>query len=287
MIVAEAPGSTQDIVARLMAPEMSKVLGTPIVVENKPGASSIIAFEYVANQSPPDGYTILVATVQTLAITASTVKNLRFDPLKELPPFIGLSEGRFVLGSSSTMPWKTFDEMITYSRANPGKLNYGAVNPLGQIYVELPLQSRGLTALHVPYSNGGNFIQAMLSGEVHVSVIPEALALSFGDKYRVLVITGEARSPNYPGVPTFGEIGHPQLRGFTFSLNARTGTPRAVIDKLNAAASQTLRQPEIKANFTKRQWDIVEQTPEVAAKALVEQATFLSEIAKKAGIEPQ
>ena len=103
-IVPNTPGTVSDLAGRIMVPEMARILGQPIIVENKAGAGQVLGLEYVAKQLPPDGYNIAVVSVSTMAIMPVTVKELRFDPLKDLPPFIGLVEGRYLLGSSSTLP---------------------------------------------------------------------------------------------------------------------------------------------------------------------------------------
>lgn len=121
-IVPNTPGSSTDFPARIISPAMSKLLGQPIIVENKPGAAQLLGYEYVAKQVPADGYTIAVVTVPALVTLPLTVKNLRFDPLKDLRPIIGLVEQRFLLASSSQESWNTFREMVGYAKANPGKL---------------------------------------------------------------------------------------------------------------------------------------------------------------------
>lgn len=286
-IVANTPGTLPDLVSRVMGPEMSKVLGQPVIVENKPGAQQLIGYEYVARQAPADGYTIVAISIASLASLPLTVKDLRFDPLKDLPPFMGLAEARYTFGLASQLPWKTFKELMAHAKANPGKLNYGASSPLSKLTMEAFLRDVGINVVHIPYSSTGAFLQAITSGDVHMVFLTEGSVISLGDKFRVLAVTGLQRTAAFPDVPTFAELGHSQIRSVGWSLNVRNGTPKAAIDKLYAAASQALKETEVRAVFAKMRLGIVAQPSDVAVKQLAEEAKRYAEVAKKAGIQPQ
>lgn len=286
-IVPNSPGTQLDLVARIMAPEMAKLIGQPIVVDNRPGAGQVIGFEYVAKQAAADGYTVVVVNVETLAILPVTVKDLRFNPLQDLPPVIGLAEGRYIFGLSSKLPWGTFNELISFAKANPGKLNYGSSSSLGRLLTEGLIRDLGVKVTHVPYSAAGPGYQALLAGEVHMSFIGEAPAVSFGEKLRVLAVTGEQRRSTFRDAPTFAELGHPQVPGISFSLNSPAGVPKAAFDKLYATASRALQQPETRAQFAKIQLEIIERTPEAAAKKLAAIGKQFSDIANKIGFRPE
>jgi tripartite-type tricarboxylate transporter receptor subunit TctC len=286
-IVPNTPGTIPDIVARLIGPEVSKNLAQPVVIENKPGAGQIVGYEYVAKQVPADGYTVLTANGLDLAGLPITAKDLRFDPLKDLTPVIGLVEGRFFLSSSSEFPWKTFAEFVSYARANPGKLNYGTSSTIPRVQMEALIRELGLNIVHIPYSGGGPAVQGLVAGQVQLGFLAESQVNSLGGKIRTLAVTGDARSKNFPDVPTFRELGYPQLRGVSMLLNVPAGTPKAAIDKLHAAASKALQQADVRARFEKAGFDVVEQSPEAAAKSLVEASRFFAEVARKAGIQPE
>lgn len=281
IIVPNTPGSTQDILPRIMTAEMSSALGQTIIVENKPGADSRIGYEYVAKEVPADGYTIASVNVTGLASLPFTTKDLRFDPLKDLPPIVGLAESRFALVSSINEPWKTFDELVAYAKANPGKLNYGASVPIVQLPMEELIRNLGLNIVHVPYPASALFVQALVGGEVQMGIVPEGYSTSLRDKLRTLALTGPRRREPFMDVPTFAELGFPQIPGTSFSLNVRAGTPKAVIDKLYAAASKALQNPAVKAQFEKAQLEIVNESPEHAANSLSAQGRFFAEITKK------
>jgi len=283
-IVPNTAGSTQDSVARTMGVEMSKLLGQPIVVENKPGADSTIGYEFVARHAPADGYTVASVNVTGLASLPATSKDLRFDPLNDLPPIIGVGESRFVLASASLLPWKTFQGLVDYAKSNPGKLNFGASVPIVRLPMEVIIREHKLDIAHIPYSSSAPYVQALIVGEIHMGIIPEGLAIAQGDKLRVLAVTGERRRPPYLDVPTFAELGLPQIHGTAFSLNVRAGTPKTVIDKLYATAKQALEQPEMKASLAKMQLEASGESPEASAANLAAQAKFFAEIAKKIGM---
>lgn len=282
-VVANTPGSPPDLVARILAPDMSKVLGQPVIVENKPGAGQRIGLEYVAKQVPADGHTIASVVVPTLAILPLTVKELRFDPLKDLLPFIEFAEGKLVLGSSSRLPWKNFQELVSYAKQNPGKLNYGASGQNVRLPVESLIQKFGIDIRYVPYNAATPYYQALVAADVQLGLLAESTAVSFGEKFRVLGVTGERRSATLPDVPTFAELGHP-LPGLTYSVNAPAGVPRPAVAKLYASASHALKQPGVRNALEKQQLEIVDRPPEVAVKHLAEVGKFLAEVAKKVGI---
>jgi tripartite-type tricarboxylate transporter receptor subunit TctC len=285
-IVPNTPGVIVDIVARVMAAEMTKTLGQPMVVENKPGGNYVVGFDYVAKQAPADGYTVASVLVPSLAILPVTAKGISFDPLKDLPPVIGLVEGKYVFGSAATQPWKTLAELQAAAKVAPGKLNFGESSPPVYLLAELLLSNLGVQATHIPYSSGGAYLQALIASEVQMGFVGEGSAIGFGEKYRVLAVTGAQRSPAYPQVPTFRELGH-TIPGLSLSLNARAGTPKNVTDRLYASAAKALQSPEVRAQFTKMQLEILNQPGDAAAKALADEARMYSEVAAKIGFKPQ
>ena len=240
LVVPNTAGSPPDIVARIIGPPMSKVLGQAIIVEPKPGANTIIGHEYVA-KAAPDGYNFAIVSVSGLALLPITVANLRFDALADLPPFIGLVESKYAFISSTKTPWNSVAELVANARANPGKLNYGASAPSVRLPVEILLQEYGLNVVHIPYTSGGGpYFQALASGEVQMGFVAESVAKTLADRVKVLAVTGRARSANFPNAPTFTDLGIAQIAGFSFSLNLPAATPKDVVDKLYAAAADGL-----------------------------------------------
>jgi len=287
MIIPQSPGTLGDLVGRLMSQEMAKPLGQPIVVENRPGASMIIGFEFVAKNAPADGYTIICVSLGDLAILPVTSKDLRFDPLKDLPAFVGVGEARFAFGSSALVPWKTFNEMVAFAKANPGKLNYGASSPSVRLPMETLTQDLGLNVVHVPYATGGTYLNALLAGEVQMGILNLASAISYGEKFRILAVTGEQRTPALRDTPTFVELGHPKLLGLIYTLHARAGTPAPITSRLYTAAQQALQRPDAKPQFAKIQVEAAPVAGEIINQRLEVIARTYADIARKIGVQPQ
>ena len=284
IIVPSTPGTSSDVVARVMAVPMSKILGQPIVVENKAGAEMTTAFEFVAKQQPADGYTLATASSTNLAMLSLNAKELRFDPLKDLPPLIGVVETYLVVGSASNVPWKTFGELVAYAKANPGKLNYGASSPSIHLLIEMVVRKSGLDIVHIPYTGGAAYIQAIAAGrDIQLGSISESIALGLGEKFRTLAITGDRRSAKLPDVPTLSELGFPRFPGLPYSLNIRAGTPPAIAKALYAAAAQGLQQPDIRAIFEKANYVVTNESTETAGKALAEQGALFADLSKQFG----
>ena len=287
IIVPNSAGTIGDLMARIIGPEWTKTLGQPIVIEVKPGANMVIGLEYVAKQVPADGYTIAMVSVSSLPALPVTVKDLRFDPLKDLPPFIGIAEGKLIAGTSSQAPWKTFNELVAYARSNPGKLNYGASSPSSRVPVEVVIRGLALNIVHIPYSGAAPQYQGMASGDVAIGITTESAAQTFGEKLRIIAVTGKQRSTMFPDAPTFTELGFPQIRGSSFSMSVPVGVPKAVFDKLYKTASQALQQPEVKVGFDRLRYEITNTPPDVTARNIAEEAKVFADIAKEIGLKPQ
>ncbi len=287
IIVPTTPGGLGDTVPRILAPAMGKFLGQAIVIENKPGANQMIGYEYVARQVPGDGYTLVAVTVPNLVTLPATIKDLRFDPLKDLQPVIGIAEARLALVSSATLPWKSFAEMVSHAKVNPGKLNYGSASPVILMQTGGLVRDLSLTVTHVPYSTTANFILGIVRADVHMGFISESALAPVADKLNVLAITGKPRTAALPNVPTFAELNYPQMRGVSYALKAPGSTPRAIIDKLHGAAARALNEPDIRAQFQKARVDIVQQSPDVAAKNIADESRFFLDIARRIGVKAE
>ena len=283
IVVPSTPGVPQDIIARVAAPEMSKMLGQPIFIENKPGADQVIGLDFV-NKQPADGYTLVLVAVGSLVTLPILAKDLRFDPLKDFPPVTTMAEGRYVIGSSASKPWKTFQELLAQAKANPGKLNFGASNNSVRMLAEAITRGNGLGVVYVPYSQASAYLNAMVSGEVDMGVLAESATLSFGDRFRTLAVTGSQRRAPLLDVPTFTELGMPQIPSTSYSMNVATGTPKAVVDKVYAATLHAMQQQGFRDQMAKMYMVVIADTTEAAAKKLSDDARFYADIAKKIGL---
>ncbi len=284
IVVPSTPGVPQDVIARVAAPEMSKMLGQPIFIENKPGADQVIGLEFVAKQQPADGYTLVLVAVGSLATLPVLAKDLRFDPLKDLPPISTMAEGRYVFGSSASKPWKTFQEFVAHAKANPGKLNFGASNNSVRMLAEAITRASGLGVVYVPYSQASAYLNAMVSGEVDMGVLAESATLSFGERFRTLAATGSQRRAPLMDVPTFAELGMPQIPSTSYSMNVAAGTSKAVVDKVYAATLHAMQQQAFKDQMAKLYMVVIADTPEAAARKLADDARFYADIARRIGL---
>ncbi len=282
-IAPTSAGTTSDIVARVLAAEMGKILGQSTIVEDKPGAAQIIGLEYIAKQ-PADGYTIGLVGVDGVALLPLISKNLRFDPLVDLVPVAGVGEVRYALAGSTTRPWKTFQDMVAFARANPGKLNYGSSAPQVRFPMLVLMQDLNLDMVHVPFAGGGPYLTAIAANTIDLGVVGEGVGNSLMPRVRFYAITGKTRSAANPDVPTFTELGFPRVYGPAYSLTVRAGTPQAIMDKLTAAAEKALAMPETRAAVAKLQLDINYEKPEAAAKTLADRAKFYGEFGKKVNL---
>lgn len=287
LIIPNSPGLSQDLAARILGPEMAKLLGQPVIVENKPGANQTIGLEYVAKQMPADGYTLTLVPVGHLATLPLILKELRFDPLQDLPPVMGVFETRLALAVPSERPWKTLNELAMYAKANPGKLNYGTATPILTLMTAALLRKMGVTIVEVPFSGGGPMVNALMAGTIDMAMIGASNAVSAAKRLRTLVQTGEKRADTLAEAPTFAELGYPELRSVLNSLHMRAGTPKAVTERIFTALSRILQQPEVRAAMTKSQFEIAMRSADEVAAVLASDAKYFADVAKVIGLQPQ
>jgi len=287
MIVPTSAGATADFLARVLAPEMSRILGQPIVVENKPGANQIIGLEYIAKGAPADGYTMGVVGIDGVNLLPLTTKGLRFDPMNDLVPIAGLAEGRYVLASPADRPWKSFDELMDYAKSHPGKLNYGSSVHQVRFPVLLVTQKLGLDVVHIPFSSGAAYLSAIVGGILDFGVVGDNSAATMGTRARILAVTGQKRLAVHPEVPTFAELGFPQAKGPAYGLSVRTGTPKSISDKLSAAAAIALGKAEVRAALSNLLLDPTDDKPEVVARKQLDQAKLYGDFARGIDLQPR
>ena len=290
IIVANAPGSVLELAARILAGDLVRSLGQPVVVESRPGASGIIAYEHVIKQSPADGYTLALCASELITLPIF-IKDLSFDPLRDLPPISLVAEGVSVVFTRYDAPWTDYKSFVSYVRANPGKANYGtAPFGLSRLIAELVRQKNELDMIFIPYKGGtAATTPAVLSGEIQLSVFSEALEPYVKDRRaRALVIASSRRVASLPDAPTFAEVGVPEMPpGFVFAVQGRAGLPKPVVDRLNAAIVAAAQSNEVREQLARVKLYAVSSTPDAALKKLAEQASLFAAVAKKAGIQPQ
>lgn len=285
-VVASSAGTTADNLARVMAQEMTKTLGQPIVIENKPGAQMIIALEYIISQ-PADGYTVGITGTDAMALLPHVAANLRFNPTKDVVPIASLAEARYAWVGITGKPWKTFNELIAYARANPGKINYGSSAPQTHFPTLVIIDQLKINMLHIPYNAGGPYLQSIMAGTVDVGIVGEGSGRTMGDKVHHYAITGNARIPRLPNTPTFAELGFPRISGPAYAVTVRAGTPKDVADRLTSATLAALQVPEVRAALERQLYIITPEDASGAQKKLANQVAFYNEFAQKIGLKPK
>lgn len=255
LVVPVPPGGILDAVARMIAPEMTKILGQPIVIENKTGAGGNIAATAVA-KSAPDGYTLLLGYSMFHVGNPSMYANLSWDPIRDFAPVSMLVVSPHVLAVNPSVPATTLQELVTYAKANPAKLNYatsgnGSVPHIG---VELFKQQNQLNITHVPYRGAGPAMLDVIAGNVQMTVATPPSLMQFVQqgKMRALAVAAKKRIPQMPDVPTSAEAGFPgfELEAW-IGLFAPSATSPAIISALNEAARTTLQNPQVKLALEK------------------------------------
>lgn len=292
LVVANGAGSITDIAARLMSPAMGRALGQAVVVEAMPGASGLIASEYVAKQ-PGDGYTLLYGS-NNLVLLPVFVKDLKLDPVRDLPPVTIVTELISLISSSAQAPWKDFNEMIAYLKANPGKVNYAStgLNGATTMNLEVLKSKAGLSVVNIPYKGGSpDVLRALSTNEAQFST---GLVEGHGvaekgatNRFRVLAAVSSKRLPSLPDVPSTSELGYPELVINYFSIHSPAGVPKTTIDSLYAAIANALQQQEVKDGHSKAFLHIVGSNPEVSGKRMADEVAYYAAVAKKAGIKPE
>jgi tripartite-type tricarboxylate transporter receptor subunit TctC len=250
VIVPFAPGGASDFVARIMQPRMGELLGQPIVVENRPGAAGNIGVDAAA-KSAPDGYTVFLGNVGSIAINPSVFTNVSVNPLKDLVAITQVVDVPSVLVTHPSLPVSSTKELIAHAKANPGKLNYGSPGSgsLDRLEMELLRKLMGLDMVHVPYKGGaGPAVAGLMGGETQAMFATAASAMPGvkGGRLKILGVTSAKRMESLPEVPTMAEQGYPELSASSWQgLFVPTGTPREAVERLFGVAVQTMQTPAV------------------------------------------
>src|SRR5947208_4778397 len=253
-IVASAPGGIADITPRVLAPRLAEALHQPVVVENRPGGGIVAGGEAVA-KAPPDGYTLLSATPQ-VAIVQSMVKDLAFDPRRDLAPVALVGVIPNVLVAGPRTPARTLAELLELARRNPGKMNYSSTGAGTSVHLsaELLKYYAGVDIVHVPYRGAAAAMTALLAGDVDIMVdsVPPSLPHISAGRVRALAVTSARRVPQLPEVPTMIESGYPdfEINGWA-GVATTAGTPPEIIARLEAEIGKALAQAATAAAYEK------------------------------------
>ena len=281
------PGGAVDIASRATAAELTKILGQPVAVDNKPGAGGNLGGAEAA-RSAPDGYTLFMSTSGIQAINPALYAKMPFDPNKELAPVAPLVSLSNVLVVHPSVPAKSVKDVIALARKEPGKWTYASSGNGTSIHMSGAMftQMTGTDLLHIPYKGSAPAVTDLLAGQTNMMFdnIPSSLPHIKAGKLRALATTGAKRDPALPDVPTVAESGVPGYEsGVWFGLMAPAATPREVINRLNAAAVQATKSPDFIKRMTDLGYNIIAGTPEDMAKMLQVEVARWTPIVKASG----
>jgi tripartite-type tricarboxylate transporter receptor subunit TctC len=289
IIVPFPPGGTSDIHARHVASKLGPALGASVIVENKPGASTIIGAMAVV-KAEPDGHTLLYTLSLTVAANPHLFSKLPYDPIGDFTPITYACNGPTVLAVSISLPVNNFRELIEHARKNPGKLNFGSWSPggTGQLNGELLKEFAGIDIVHVPYKGSADLVQALASGQVQMAFdgLFTARTLQKAGKVKIVAIADDKRALAAPEVPTMAEAGVPGAYvsgGYHFFGPANL--PRAIVARLNAELVKVLRMQDVNEMYTSTGMEIVASTPEEQVVILRSQSERQGSIIRKLGIK--
>ena len=290
-IVPYGAGGGADSRSRQIAQKMSVILKQPIIVDNKPGAGGNIGTEFIS-RAAPDGYTIGMGNFAPMAVNKTLFGNLRYDPEADLTPIILIEKGPLVLVVNPSSPYKTVQDIVAAAKAKPGTLTFssGGIGGSHQLSAELFEQNAGIEMLHVPYKSGSAGLTDLMAGNVTMmfdqmySAMPSIKA----EKLRAIAITSKKRSPLLPNIPSFAEVGYPKVEVLNWQgLIAPKGTPKAIIDRLNAAANEALQDPQLRELMLSQGNEIGGGSPADFAALIKTESAKWGAVVKTANIKPE
>lgn len=288
-LVGAPPGGSNDIFARVIGPRLSEALGQPVIVENRAGASQMIAADLMA-KSPPDGHTIYIST-STYTTAVAVQPKQPFDPVNDVTGVIMLGKGPMVLVVHPSVPAKSVKELIALARAKPGQLNYtssgsGGINHLG---MEVFKFAAKIDMVHVPHKGMGPAVIDLMAGQVQVLLVslPSVQSQMNSGRLRALGVSSPQRSAFTPGLPAIAETVPGYENELWWGVFAPAKTPKAVIDRLNAEIRKILAADEIKKRFAEFGAEPTPTTPEVFSALVKSEIARWSKVVKDANIKPE
>jgi tripartite-type tricarboxylate transporter receptor subunit TctC len=290
LVVPFPPGGTSDVLGRLMAEEMGKVLKQPIVVENIGGAGGIVGTER-ALKMPADGYTLIQTGVGQSAVAHGLDPKLKYNSLTDFVHLTQVNSGPNLLVVHPSQPFKTVKDIVDYAKKNPGKLDYGFTHAAsGHMAMELFKQTTGIFLTGIPYRGGGPLLNDLLAGTVPMIFINQDAALPHikAGKIRAIAISSLQRNLLYPDVPTVAESGYPGFQSLSWSgISVAKGVPQPIVDKLEAAAVQALQSESLRNRLTSVGFVIPTLGSKAYSAFVQSEIDTWSRVIKTAGIKPE
>jgi tripartite-type tricarboxylate transporter receptor subunit TctC len=284
-----APGAFNDLASRTIALGLQQELGQTVVVENKPGAGSLVGAEYVV-RAPADGYTLLMASNPVMAILPSLIKDAPFDLIKDLTPVSNVAIAAKLLFVRNGLPVDSVKDIVALAKAQPGKLSFASSGngTVGHLSGELFKYMAGVDILHVPYKGTAPAIADLMGGRVDMqfSDIVSSGGQVKSDKIRLLAVMTEKRLPQVPEIPTFRESGLTGFESYLWNgVVARSGTPPEIVRQISSAIAAALKRPAIASPITTMGAQVIGDTPEHFAEMIAHERALWAKVVKATGIK--
>jgi tripartite-type tricarboxylate transporter receptor subunit TctC len=286
-IIVPVVGTTNDQLARLVAPELAKALGQPVVVDNKGGAGGNIGADFVA-KSPADGYTLLVGYNGPLAINPSLFDKMPFDPQKDLAPITLAVKSPQYLVASTKADFATAKDFITKAKANPGKYSYASISigSASHLTMEMLKEATGIDVTHVPYKGAPPALPDLIEGNVQIAFLVPGNVQEFvkSGKLKLLATSGEKRFASAPDVPTLVELGYPTMDAQSWiGFLAPAGTPQPIIDRLNKEMVKILKMPDVSKALQGMEFEVVAGSPQQFSDWIASESKKWGRVVKSTG----
>jgi tripartite-type tricarboxylate transporter receptor subunit TctC len=265
-IIVPIVGSTNDVLARIVAPKLAEAIGQPVIVENKPGAGGNIGADFVAKANP-DGHTLLVGYNGPLAINVSLFEKMPYDPVKDLAPITLAVAAPQYLVVNPALPIKNVQEMVAYAKTSGGKMSYAsiAVGSASHLTMEMFKLASGVEITHIPYRGAGPAITDLLAGNVDVAFLVPGNVQQFlkEGRLRLIATSGQKRFPSTPTIPTLIESGYPDFLATSWiGFLTTAGTPKPVIDRYNKELVKILKSTEVREKLESMEFDVIAGSPD-------------------------
>jgi tripartite-type tricarboxylate transporter receptor subunit TctC len=286
LVIPFAAGGPSDVLARGFSQKLGESLGQPIIIDNKPGAGTNLAADFVA-KSKADGYTIFLMMVGTQAINETLYKKLSYNTIKDFSPISLVASSSLMLVANPSVPVKNVADLIAYSKANPGKINFGSSGTGTPLHLggELFNVQAGTTLNHVPYKGAAPALTDVLGGQIQTAMVGTPAALPFvkTGKLTAIGVTSLKRSSNAPEIPAIAETLPKFEVELVYAMVAPAGTPKDIINKLNSQLVSILNNPEIKSQLNSKGFDVISSSPEQLGEYIKSEVSKWAPIVKKSG----
>lgn len=289
LVVPFAPGGSSDTITRLIGPHLAEQLGQQVVLDNRSGGNGALGTQIIA-RATPDGYTIGLAYIATLATNPAISGDVGYDPLKDFAAITQLTASANVLAVHPSIAAASVRELVALAKAKPGQLNYssGGVGTIGHLSAELLQQAAGIKLNHIAYKGSGQAVIDLVGGHVGIMFGGMSAVASHAKagKLKLLAVTGKQRMPIAPDIPTIAESGYPDFEAVGwFGLIAPAKTPKTIISRLNAETVKAINVPEVNKRLAAIGFDVVTSTPEAFALYTRSEILKWQQLARKLGLK--